>query len=172
MLCCPFRGTSLTAPERTRSYMRIRAGKVNFCPLRHIERGVGSEWRVGSGELGIGDFVTYYFSRWRESAGVWVGAAFLSVLPSALCRGSSGVCDLRWSRIVCPSDFFLRYGVLRCQNSKAHQDCALLMLHSLKRKAPLGPGSRDGLSVHTVRDDSLRETGKLCRETSTLRGRL
>jgi hypothetical protein len=30
----------------------------------------------------------------------------------------------------------------------------------------LGPGSRDGLSVHTVRDDSLRETGKLCRETS------
>jgi len=35
------------------------------------------------------------------------------VSPSALCRGSSGVCDLRWSRIVCPSDFFLRYGVLR-----------------------------------------------------------
>jgi hypothetical protein len=72
----------------------------------------------------------------------------------------------RWSRVLCPSDFFLRYGVLRCQNSKAHQDCALLMLHSLKRKAPLGPGSRDGLSVHTVRDDSWRNAGKLCRETS------
>jgi hypothetical protein len=29
--------------------------------------------------------------------------------PSALCRGSSGVSDLRWSRIVCPSDRVLRW---------------------------------------------------------------
>ncbi len=35
----------------------------------------------------------------------------------------------------------------------------------------LGPGSRDGLSVHTVRDDSWGETGRPCRETSPLRGR-
>jgi hypothetical protein len=42
---------------------------------------------------------------------------------------------------------------------------------SFGQSPALGPGSRDGLSVHTVRDDSLRETGKPCRETSTLRGR-
>ena len=42
---------------------------------------------------------------------------------------------------------------------------------SFGQSAALGPGSRDGLSVHTVRDDSFRETGKPCRETSTLRGR-
>jgi hypothetical protein len=42
---------------------------------------------------------------------------------------------------------------------------------SFGQSPALGPGSRDGLSVHTVRDDSWRETGKPCRETSTLRGR-
>jgi hypothetical protein len=93
----------------------------------------------------------------------WFPQASSNVIPR-LDRGTQY--SRRWSRVVCPSDYFLRYGVLRCQNSKAHQDCALLMLHSLKRKAPLGPGSRDGLSVHTVRDDSWRNAGKLCRETS------
>jgi hypothetical protein len=42
---------------------------------------------------------------------------------------------------------------------------------SFGQSPALDPGSRDGLSVHTVRDDSLRETGKPCREASTLRGR-
>jgi hypothetical protein len=56
---------------------------------------------------------------------------------------------------VCPSDSALRR-LRRIQK----RDCALLMLHSLKRKAPLVPGSRDGLSVHTVRDDSWRTDGK------------
>jgi hypothetical protein len=46
------------------------------------------------------------------------------------------------------------------------------MLHSLKRKAPLGPGSRDGLSVHTVRDDSWRNRESCAGKPHALRGRL
>jgi hypothetical protein len=61
--------------------------------------------------------------------------------------------------------------VAQCRNSKAHQDCALLMLHYLKRKAPLDPGSRDGLTSTRSGMTVGEQMGKPCRETSTLRGR-